>query len=514
MLKIFPVLIVFFTLPYTASAQIDDYSLLFHATGPNANSYYGHDMSWCRDVNNDGCDEILVAVRVPEEEVWLYYGGSPMDTIPDMYFYDEAGGDGYIQGLAYGDRITSQDYGSFVVGYSILYDTSKAFLYNCGPDMDNIYDLILLGEDEGSLPSYGINICIGNFNGDNYNDVIVAASGYMPPGDYGKIYVFYGGPDMDGIADFSMASEYNGWGALFGQSIDCGDVNNDGYDDILATSGYSSDEKYVYLFHGGAEPDTIPDWTYTTLNLSSLCSIIPGLNGDQYGDIISGVAWTDIRIFYGGETLSSEPDQIIDVGSGVPSYAGDLNNDGYHDMIGVYNSIDRLMIYHGGPDSVALDSWIDTPSPNVYAFAGDIDGSGALDHACYSDEPAHYGQVFIYGDSTITSVSPQYQQIITSFELLPAYPNPFNAQTTIPFTLDRAGKVRIDVYDVLGREMRVQQAAPLQAWYPAGMHEVVWNAEGVSSGVYVVRLSVDPPYGGQQSAGTLLHSTRKVVLVK
>ncbi|MBC8278915.1 MAG: hypothetical protein H8E46_11830, partial [FCB group bacterium] len=44
--------------------------------------------------------------------------------------------------------------------------------------------------------------------------------------------------------------------------------------------------------------------------------------------------------------------------------------------------------------------------------------------------------------------------------------------------------------------------------------EVVWNAEGVSSGVYVVRLSVDPPYGGQQSAGTLLHSTRKVVLVK
>ena len=77
----------------------------------------------------------------------------------------------------------------------------------------------------------------------------------------------------------------------------------------------------------------------------------------------------------------------------------------------------------------------------------------------------------------------------------------------------QAGRVRLDVYDVLGREMRVQQAAPLQGWYSAGMHEVVWNAEGISSGVYVVRLTVEG--GSLPGAETRQPGlVRKVVLVK
>ncbi|MBC8278914.1 MAG: hypothetical protein H8E46_11825 [FCB group bacterium] len=71
----------------------------------------------------------------------------------------------------------------------------------------------------------------------------------------------------------------------------------------------------------------------------------------------------------------------------------------------------------------------------------------------------------------------------------------------------------MDVYDVFGREMRVQQAAPLQAWYPAGMHEVVWNAEEMASGVYVVRLTVEG--GSLPGAETRQPGlVRKVVLVK
>ena len=50
--------------------------------------------------------------------------------------------------------------------------------------------------------------------------------------------------------------------------------------------------------------------------------------------------------------------------------------------------------------------------------------------------------------------------------------------------------------------------SPLQGRYPAGMHEFVWNADGVASGVYLVRLEL-------QSAGTLQHrEAGKVVLVK
>ena len=516
MMKIFIRACLFtFLLAVSASAQIDDYSQLFHTTGPNSTSYLGGEMSWCRDVNNDGCDEILVTKRDPEQ-TRLYYGGSPMDTIPDMFFYDEEGGDGYIVGLAYGDKIVSQAYGSIVIPYSSDYDTAKAYVYHCGPDFDNDYDLVLCGPSGESGQVFGTRICIGNFNGDAFNDIILVDVNFGS-GSAGKIFVYYGGPDMDGIVDYTITNQDHIFGpGMLGNSIDCGDVNNDGYDDILATAGTTESNTNVYLFHGGAYPDTIPDWTYTTYDLSTACSIVQGLNGDLYGDVVTGKAWEDVRIFFGGETLSSEPDQIIDYSFTVPFNCGelsdgDLNNDGYDDMIGVANAIDRVHIFHGGPDGAVLDSWIDTPSPRTTIIPGDIDGNGVLDIAHSTYEPNYYGQVFIYGDSTITSVSSQYQQIITSFELLPAYPNPFNAQTTIPFTLDRAGKVRIDVYDVLGRSVGVQYIEPLQA----GAHEVIWNAEGVASGVYVVRLTVDPPYGGQQSAETLLHThTRKVMLVK
>ena len=93
------------------------------------------------------------------------------------------------------------------------------------------------------------------------------------------------------------------------------------------------------------------------------------------------------------------------------------------------------------------------------------------------------------------------------FKLLPPYPNPFNGSTTIPFTLDRPGNVKIDIYDITGRSVGVQYIEPWQTWFSAGMHEVVWNADGMASGVYLVRLQ-------QQSAGTLRHETRNVILLK
>jgi len=95
-----------------------------------------------------------------------------------------------------------------------------------------------------------------------------------------------------------------------------------------------------------------------------------------------------------------------------------------------------------------------------------------------------------------------------TFTLYPNYPNPFNASTAIPFTLDREGRVKIDIFDITGRSVRAKGLSPLQSWYSAGMHEVVWDAEGVASGVYLVRLTVE---------GMTVRNvcpTRKVVLVK
>ena len=96
----------------------------------------------------------------------------------------------------------------------------------------------------------------------------------------------------------------------------------------------------------------------------------------------------------------------------------------------------------------------------------------------------------------------------SEFALHPNYPNPFNAATTIPFTLNLDGKVKIDIFDITGRSVGVQYIEPLQV----GTHEFMWDAEGMVSGVYLVRLIVD---GRVPTAESRHHAqTRKLVLVK
>ncbi len=77
-----------------------------------------------------------------------------------------------------------------------------------------------------------------------------------------------------------------------------------------------------------------------------------------------------------------------------------------------------------------------------------------------------------------------------AFGLAQNYPNPFNAGTRITYTLDQAGPVRIDVFDVLGRRV----ATLVNAELAAGPHDVAWDGHAdtggpLPSGLYLYRLS-------------------------
>lgn len=71
--------------------------------------------------------------------------------------------------------------------------------------------------------------------------------------------------------------------------------------------------------------------------------------------------------------------------------------------------------------------------------------------------------------------------------LLPNYPNPFNSQTTLRFTLENGQPVRLSVYDLLGQKV----AEIATGFHPPGAHEVKWDARVLSSGVYVIVLETD-----------------------
>ncbi len=74
-----------------------------------------------------------------------------------------------------------------------------------------------------------------------------------------------------------------------------------------------------------------------------------------------------------------------------------------------------------------------------------------------------------------------------TFELFQNFPNPFNPSTTIRFRTATAGPVRLMVFDLLGREV----ATLVDAVLPSGEHQVPFNARGLSSGVYIYRLTMD-----------------------
>jgi photosystem II stability/assembly factor-like uncharacterized protein len=98
-----------------------------------------------------------------------------------------------------------------------------------------------------------------------------------------------------------------------------------------------------------------------------------------------------------------------------------------------------------------------------------------------------------------SAVEEEASSPIASFELHPAYPNPFNVATTIRFTLPKQGIANLKVYNVLGQEV----ATLVDEHLKAGKHQVQWTAGEVASGTYLIRLS----YEGYSK-------TQKVVLLK
>jgi hypothetical protein len=73
------------------------------------------------------------------------------------------------------------------------------------------------------------------------------------------------------------------------------------------------------------------------------------------------------------------------------------------------------------------------------------------------------------------------------FRLFQNHPNPFNPYTTIRFETSGRGRVRLHVTDMTGRTVRSIADGP----YAAGSHSVRFDASGLASGVYVVRMEAE-----------------------
>ena len=257
---------------------------------------------------------------------------------------------------------------------------SEALRYGTVHDLKSV-DASFWGELFGDHSGYSVAIA-GDVNGDGYDDILIGALLNDEGGSSaGQTYLIFGkasGWSMDtdlSNADASFIGELNGdnsgWSVAGG-----GDVNNDGYDDILIGAPYSSDggNGQTYLILGkpsGWAMDTdlsnsdASFWGERGESGQSV-AIAGDVNGDGYDDILIASRRDDEGGEYAGQTYlvfgkasgwSMDTDLLnadasfwgeeINDYSGISvAGAGDVNGDDYDDILigAAYND-------EGGPSA-------------------------------------------------------------------------------------------------------------------------------------------------------------------
>ena len=111
-----------------------------------------------------------------------------------------------------------------------------------------------------------------------------------------------------------------------------------------------------------------------------------------------------------------------------------------------------------------------------------------------NDEVVRFGETItfetnmIVGDGFNTySLSREVEDLVTAkeFSIGEAYPNPFNPVTSFSYTMSEAGMVNVSIYDIHGRQI----AELVNGYQAAGSYPVVWDANEVSSGVYMIKMN-------------------------
>jgi len=105
---------------------------------------------------------------------------------------------------------------------------------------------------------------------------------------------------------------------------------------------------------------------------------------------------------------------------------------------------------------------------------------------------------YVYQQSIITDIEEE-ETIPTVFKLEQNYPNPFNPSTKIKFAVPEKSNVLLKVYDILGSEV----VTLVNKEMDAGWYENDFNAAGLSSGVYLLRME----------AGSFVN-TKKMILLR
>ncbi|HUQ01588.1 MAG TPA: FG-GAP-like repeat-containing protein [Kofleriaceae bacterium] len=241
----------------------------------------------------------------------------------------------------------------------------------------------------------------------------------------------------------SMCSAYSmTWWINVGRVLH--DFNGDGYGDVAAgaiesdAAGTNFGRAYVYF--GGATSNTVADGVMDGIESSEAfggAGAAADVNGDGYADLFVGAYWNDsvgsqagrVAVYLGGPgtTLDATADAVFlapatgaQFGISVSS-AGDLNADGYEDVVIGAHGIGRAYIYLGGPGAVETTSDGELSYAGGLLFGLGVSGGGDFDGDGYADvavsdwtSGAGTGRVHLFYGHSGTTFTATPQRTITS----------------------------------------------------------------------------------------------------
>ncbi|MDR6808331.1 hypothetical protein J2Y45_005319 [Dyadobacter sp. BE34] len=388
------------------------------------NDHMGSSIACAGDVNGDGYSDILLGAeyydngQFNEGGVFVYLGskdGIPIVAVPvatmesnqiDGWFGTAVASAGDVNGDGYSDILVGCY--TFDNGQK---DEGHVFVYHGGADGIGTKDGISVTNNKAGA-KMGFSVAsAGDVNADGYDDVVVGAP-YYDAGEpsEGAAFVYYG--SVDGlVTNVYNLLQKNQADSYFGGSVaGAGDVNGDGYDDILVgakeyTNGHSN-EGVVFFYPGsasGIDQNAAPFICEANKADSDYGFSVAGagdINRDGYADIIIGaptyIAQGIAFVYFGGNIGPGNQVGLTGYfnshfGEAVSS-AGDVNGDGYNDVIvGAWGAAigeqgeGAAYIYHGASsfdatyDKRLEGNQIDANFGFSVASAGDVNADGYSD---------------------------------------------------------------------------------------------------------------------------------------
>ena len=363
------ILLLGITAVATSAAITDSLTLDWTTEGDEEGELLGNAVASAGDVNGDSFADIIVGA--PKDSSFTYRAGSV------SVFHGGAGGTATNANWSVGSDLQGSEFGFAVSGAGDIngdgYDDvivgapqykneqsheGRAFIYlGSSSGLKNTpHHLLEINQKEAQF-GYAVSGA-GDVNDDGYDDVLIGANWFENgQATEGAVFLFLG--SETGLAETAVWQyESNEAGAVLGTAVaGGGDVNNDGYADILVSAPRMNHDDTanagaVLLFFGRENgPGAQPDWTVYGPQADSwfgrAVAFAGDTNNDNYADILIGVPYfSDSQdhegaafLYLGGShpattavwrTQSNQANAQL--GTAVAS-AGDVNNDGMDDAL-------------------------------------------------------------------------------------------------------------------------------------------------------------------------------------